>query len=119
LPKAADHCFGVIIGRGDLRRGRDDQRDLAPRVGILGPMPQLAQRAGTHFLVEFCQLAQNHGSPIAKNFQQVLQCRSKTPRGFEYDEREASRRGAGNQSQALPSLSGQEPKCQERTIDQP
>jgi hypothetical protein len=72
LPKTADYFFGVIIGRGDLRRGRDDQRNLAPRVGVLGPVPQLAQRASTHFLVELCQLAQDHGSPIAKNFHQVL-----------------------------------------------
>jgi len=79
-------------------------------------MPQRAQRTDPHFLVHFCELSQNHRSPVAQNFHQFLQGWLNTPCGFEYDQREAGRCGTCNQSLPLTSLSRQEPERQEWAI---
>jgi hypothetical protein len=108
----------ILLLCGGVRRGRDDQGDLAPRDGFLSPLTQRVQRAGAHVLMNFRQLAQNHGTSVAKSLRQLLQCEPQAPRGFEYDEREASRRGTANQPQTLSSHSGQESKRQKGTVDQ-
>jgi len=118
LPQAADYGFGVIMVCDSLRTACDHQRNLASGTGSCGPLPQVAQRAGTHFVVDFSQLAHEHCPSLAENVHQLLQRRFNSPRGFKNDEREADCRGAGNQPQALCSLSGQESKRQERAVAQ-
>jgi len=110
LPQAADYGVGVIIVCDSLRGARDHQRNLSSGIGSFGPMPQVAQCASTHFLVDFSQLAHEHCPSLAENVHQLVQRRFNSPRGFKNDEREADCRGAGNQPQAHCSLSGQEAK---------